>query len=208
MVEEEEPIEAGADCVAGSLIKNLGGTLAPTGGYIAGRQDLVWRALTSATAPGICGQMGATMQMTRTLAQGVYFSPLVVGEALQGAIFAAHFFSRLGFSVLPRPGDPRTDIIQAIRLGRPQALQAFCRGIQSAGPVDARAIPHAVNNPGYRDPIIMAGGSFIQGSSMELSSDGPLREPFAVYLQGGNSYAHVFLGCLLAAKHLHDEELL
>ena len=205
MVEDLEPTQVGADCVAGSLIKNLGGTIAPTGGYIAGRADLVRNAVTSATAPGICGEEGATLSITRTLAQGLFFAPLVVGEALQGAVWAAALFRSLGFDVSPGPSDLRTDIIQAIRLGSAKALAAFCRGVQAAGPIDARAVPHPVQNPGYRDPIIMAGGSFIQGSSMELSADGPLREPFAVYLQGGISSAHVKMGVLLAPRELHRE---
>ena len=200
MVEAREPTQLGADCLAGSLIKNLGGTLAPTGGYVAGRKDLVEAAQIAMTAPGICGHQGATLDITRTLAQGLFMSPMIVGQALEGAVWAAHLFERLGFDVSPRPGQPRTDIIQALRLGTRQRLAAFCRGVQAAGPIDARAVPQPVMNPGYRDPIIMAGGSFIAGSSMELSADGPLREPFAVYLQGGISYVHVQMGVMLALR--------
>jgi cystathionine beta-lyase family protein involved in aluminum resistance len=208
MVEEREPTHVGADCLAGSLIKNLGGTLAPTGGYLTGRRDLVEAATIAATAPGICGEEGATLGMTRTLAQGVFFSPLVVGEALEGAVWASALLESLGLETSPRWDEPRTDTIQAVRLGDAQRLQTFCRGIQSAGPIDARAVPRPVMNPGYRDPIVMAGGTFIQGSSSELSADGPLRPPFAAYLQGGTSCVHVQMGVLLALRELRSEGLL
>lgn len=208
MVEAQEPTQIGADCVAGSLIKNLGGTLSPTGGYVAGRADLVEAALVQATAPGICGHQGATVGMSRTLAQGLFFSPMIVGQALEGAVWAAALFEALGFEVSPGPAEHRTDIIQALRLGDARRLRAFCRGVQSAGPIDARAVPQPVMNPGYRDPIVMAGGSFIQGGSLELSADGPLREPFAAYLQGGISFVHVQVGVLSALRELLREGLL
>lgn len=208
MVEALEPTQIGADCLAGSLIKNLGGTLAPTGGYVAGRADLVEAALIAMTAPGICGHQGATLDIVRTLSQGLFMSPMIVGQALEGAVWSAWLFERLGFEVAPRPGQPRTDIIQALRLGSRERLVAFCRGVQAAGPVDARAVPQPVMNPGYRDPIIMAGGSFVAGSSMELSADGPLRAPYAVYLQGGMSYVHVQMGVMLALRELHERGLM
>lgn len=208
MVEPLEPTQIGADCLAGSLIKNLGGTLAPTGGYVAGRADLVEGARISMTAPGIAGHQGATLDVTRTLAQGLFMSPMIVGQALEGAVWAAYVFERLGFEVSPRPGQARTDIIQALRLGSRERLMAFCRGVQAAGPIDGRAVPEAVMNPGYRDPIVMAGGSFVAGSSMELSADGPLREPYAVYLQGGMSYVHVQMGVMLALRELHARGLM
>lgn len=208
MVESLEPTQIGADCLAGSLIKNLGGTLAPTGGYLAGRADLVDAARVVMTAPGIAGHQGATLDSTRTLAQGLFMSPQIVAQALEGAVWAAHLFSALGFEVSPRPGQPRTDIIQALRLGSRERLVAFCRGVQAAGPIDGRAVPEPVKNPGYRDPIIMAGGSFVAGSSMELSADGPLREPYAVYLQGGISYVHVQMGVMLALRELHERGLM
>lgn len=206
MVEPLEPTQIGADCMAGSLIKNLGGTLAPTGGYLAGRADLVGAAISHATAPGICGAQGATLGMTRTLAQGLFLSPMIVGQALEGAIWASALLESLDYQVSPRPDEPRTDIIQAIRLGDARKLRAFCRGVQSAGPIDARAVPQPVMNPGYRDPIVMAGGSFIAGSSMELSADGPLRAPFAAYLQGGISYVHVQMGVLAAVRAMREED--
>ncbi|HEY3997627.1 MAG TPA: methionine gamma-lyase family protein, partial [Candidatus Xenobia bacterium] len=202
MVEKTEPTQRGADAVAGSLIKNLGGGICPTGGYIAGRKDLVAGAARAITAPGIEGHVGATLGVTRILSQGIFLSPLVVNQALTGAMWAGALLEARGYEVSPRPDDPRTDIIQAIRLGTPEKLLAFCRGIQSAGAVDSRAVPHPVMNPGYRDPIVMAGGTFIQGSSIELSADGPLREPYAVYLQGGLSFSHVKTGVLAALEAL------
>lgn len=202
MVEGTEPTQHGADVVAGSLIKNLGGGVCPTGGYVAGRKDLVAGAARALTAPGIEGEVGATLGITRTLCQGLFYSPLIVGEALAGAVWASAVFRHLGYTVSPGPEDPRTDIIQAVKLGTPEKLLAFCKGVQSAGPVDHRAVPHPVMNPGYRDPIVMAGGTFIQGSSIELSADGPLREPYAVYLQGGVSRHHVKFGVLAALDAL------
>jgi cystathionine beta-lyase family protein involved in aluminum resistance len=202
MVETTEPTQHGADVVAGSLIKNLGGGACPTGGYVAGRRDLVAGAARSLTAPGIEGEMGATLGITRVLCQGLFYAPMIVNEALCGAIWAAAALHHLGYVVSPGPEASRTDIIQAIQLGTPERLLAFCRGIQSAGPVDHRAVPQPVMNPGYRDPIVMAGGTFIQGSSIELSADGPLREPYAVYLQGGLSRHHVKLGVQAALAQL------
>lgn len=202
LVEESEPAALGADAMAGSLIKNLGGGLAPTGGYVAGRRDLVEAAAAWLTAPGVGADEGATLGMNRLLFQGLFLAPHTVGQALRGAVWAAALFEALGLETDPGWDAPRTDLIQGVRLGSPDALQAFCQGIQSAGPIDARATLQPVRNPGYRDPIIMAGGSFVQGSSMELSADGPLRPPFAAYLQGGLTTAHVKVGVLLAAAAL------
>lgn len=202
MVEEMEPTEVGADVIAGSLIKNLGGGICPTGGYIAGKKELVENAARHLTAPGIGEEEGATLGINRTLFQGIFLSPLIVREALEGAIWASYLLEKNGFPVSPRWDEKRTDIIQGIRLGSQKALEVFCRGIQRGGPVDHRAVPTAARLPGYRDPIVMAGGTFIQGSSIELSADGPLREPYAVYLQGGLSSDHVKIAVLIAIAEL------
>jgi cystathionine beta-lyase family protein involved in aluminum resistance len=207
-VEDREPIELGADILGGSLIKNAGGGVAPTGAYIVGRADLVEKAAIYLTSPGIGPDEGATLGINRLLFQGFFLAPSVVGQALEGAIWAAHLLSKLGYAVLPEWDAPRTDIIQGILLGTPSRLNAFCRGIQGASPVDSRAIPEAVSMPGYKDPIIMSGGTFIQGSSIELSADGPLREPYAVYLQGGLSYYHVKCGVMSALAELEKEGLI
>ncbi|MDQ7822955.1 MAG: methionine gamma-lyase family protein [Candidatus Eremiobacteraeota bacterium] len=206
-VEEREPTHIGADIMGGSLIKNAGGGLAPAGGYIAGKSDLVERASIYLTSPGIGPDEGATVGLNRLLFQGCFMAPSVVGGALEGAVWASHLLESLGFKVLPGPFDGRTDIIQAIGLGTPEALKTFCRGIQESSPVDHFALPEAVSMPGYRDPIIMAGGTFIQGSSIELSCDGPLREPYAAYLQGGLSFHHVTIGVMKALARLAREGL-
>jgi cystathionine beta-lyase family protein involved in aluminum resistance len=208
MVEEIEPPQIGADVTGGSLIKNLGGTIAPTGGYVAGKKEPVLRAAVQLTSPGIGPGEGATLGMNRLLFQGLFFAPVVVGQALEGAVFASHLLEGLGFRVNPRWTEPRTDIIQAVILGEERRLRVFCRGIQKCSPVDSRALPVPVMNPGYRDPIIMAGGTFIQGSSLELSADGPLREPYAVYLQGGTSYIHIKSAALCAVQEMAREGLL
>lgn len=202
MVELTEPTEVGADLVGGSLIKNMGGAVAPCGGYLAGREDLVEAAMEWLTAPGIGPEEGPTLGYNRILAQGLFLAPEVVGQALEGAVWAAWVLEEAGLEVWPRWDAPRTDIIQAVRLGSPEAQKAFCRGVQRAGAVDHSAVPVPVVQPGYRDPILMAGGTFIQGSSIELSADGPLRPPFACYLQGGISLAHVQLGVLRALAEL------
>jgi cystathionine beta-lyase family protein involved in aluminum resistance len=207
-VEEREPLECGADIMGGSLIKNSGGGLAPTGAYIAGRADLVERASIYLTSPGIGPDEGATLGINRLLFQGLFMAPSTVGAALEGAIWASHLLTGLGYEVLPAWDGPRTDIIQGILLGTPAHLKAFCRGIQGASPVDSMARPEAVSMPGYRDPIIMSGGTFIQGSSIELSADGPLREPHAVYLQGGLSCHHVKCGVMNALAELEREGIL
>ena len=199
-VERREPIEAGADIVAGSLIKNIGGGLAPTGGYIVGKKILVELAAYRLTAPGMGGELGASLGTPRLLYQGLFVAPHVTAQALKGAIFAAGIFSRLGYKVFPATKDLRGDIIQAIELNRAENLIAFCRAIQKFSPVDSFAVPEAWEMPGYEDEVIMTAGTFVQGASIELSADGPLREPYAVYLQGGLTFEHAKLAVLEAAK--------
>jgi cystathionine beta-lyase family protein involved in aluminum resistance len=204
LVEEREPTEVGADLVAGSLIKNLGGTLAATGGYLAGREAAVEAAAYRLTAPGIGGEQGASLGFSRSLLQGLFQAPIVVGQALEGAVWAACFLEQEGYQVGPRWDAPRSDIVQAVKLGSAQAQAAFCKGIQSTGPVDSSATPESWVQPGYRDKILMAGGTFVAGSSLELSADCPVRPPYIAYLQGGNSLGHVQLGVVRALKNLQN----
>ncbi|MCD6309507.1 MAG: methionine gamma-lyase family protein [Candidatus Eremiobacteraeota bacterium] len=203
LVEEEEPLEAGADLVAGSLIKNLGGAIAPGGGYLAGKKDFIQAAASRLTAPGLGEEIGPMLHYARTFMQGLFFSPIVIGQALEGVIWAACLFEKAGFEVMPKWNEHRTDIIQGIKLNSPELQAAFCKGIQKAGPMDSRAIPEPEIQPGYNDPILMAGGTFIQGSSIELSADGPVRPPYAAYLQGGISASQVKLGALLALDEIN-----
>jgi len=198
-VEVVEPTAVGADIMAGSLIKNPGGGLVPSGGYIAGKKDLVDLASYRLTAPGLGGELGATLVDIRLFYQGLFLAPHVVNQSLKGAIFAAVLFDLLGYRTLPQPDSLRSDIIQAIELGCPDKLIAFCQGLQQFSPVDAHVRPIPGSMPGYTDQIIMAGGTFIQGSSIELSADGPLRAPYIVYLQGGLTFEHAMLGILGAA---------
>ncbi len=202
LVEAREPIELGADLVAGSLIKNLGGGLLTTGGYLAGQASAVEGAALVLTAPGIGGEQGPSLGHNRSLAQGLFMAPQTVGQALEGAIWAAWMMEKVGLETSPVWDEPRTDLIQAVRLGSPEAQLAFCRGVQKAGPVDHSAQPTPVVNPGYRDPILMAGGTFVAGSSIEVSADGPVRPPYACYLQGGLSLSHVQMATLLALTEL------
>lgn len=200
-MEKQEPIEVGADLIAGSLIKNLGGGLAPTGGYIAGRADLVEAASYRLTAPGLGAEMGATLGDTaREFYQGLFLAPHVVLQAVKTAIFAAAVFSNLGYKVSPEPNDSRSDIIQAITLGSREKLCDFCVAIQANSPVDAHVSPVPAMIPGYQDEIIMAAGTFVQGASIELSCDGPLRAPYNVYFQGGLTFEHGRLAIMEAAK--------
>lgn len=201
-VETEEPIKAGADLVAGSLIKNPGGGVAPTGGYVAGKSKYVEMAANRWSAPGIGGEVGPSADSNRLLYQGLFLAPHIVAEALKGAVFAARLFERLGFEILPKYDESRSDIVQAIGLGTPERMLAFCRGLQSASPVDSHVRPEANVMPGYGDPVVMAAGTFIQGASLELSADGPIRPPYAVYLQGGLSKEHVRLAVLSAAREV------
>ncbi len=199
-VETEEPTAVGADIMAGSLIKNPGGGLAPTGGYIAGRDELVALASYRLTAPGMGDELGASLVSNRLIFQGLFLAPHVVAQAIKGAIFAAGLFHHLGYKTLPLPEEQRGDIIQAIELGTAEKLIAFCGGIQKYSPVDSFAAPEPWDMPGYADKIIMAAGTFVQGASIELSADGPLRPPYSVYLQGGLTYEHATLGILGAAE--------
>ncbi len=201
-VEQYEPLEAGVDLIAGSLIKNPGGTLAVSGGYIAGRADLVELCSEILTAPSLGSKIGPTFGLTRQLMHGLFLAPHVVGEALYGAILAAQVFSSLGFPVSPLPNERRTDIVQAIRFKSKEQLLAFCHGIQKAGPVDAHYMPIPSDMPGYTDQVVMAGGTFIQGSSIELSADGPLREPYTGYLQGAISRQHAEIGIRYALHQM------
>ncbi len=203
-VEPREPIEVGADLAAGSLIKNIGGGLAPTGGYIVGKSDLVESASYRLTAPGMGDELGASLGTPRLLYQGLFMAPHVTAQALKGAIFAAGIFSKLGYKTHPLPEDKRGDIIQAIELRSAQRLIKFCQAIQKFSPVDSFATPEAWDMPGYSDKVIMAAGTFVQGASIELSADAPLREPYAVYLQGGLTFEHAAIGILSAAQELEE----
>jgi cystathionine beta-lyase family protein involved in aluminum resistance len=200
LVEIREPGERGADLMMGSLIKNLGGSLAPAGAYVAGRAALVERVAARLYAPGLGAAVGPSLGTGRLLLHGLFLAPLVVEQSLRGLDFFAALFEALGFSVEPRAGARRTDIVQAIRLGSLTLLERFAAGLQSALPVNAgfRPVPGAV--PGYEDPVIMSSGAFVSGSTIELSCDAPLREPFEVYVQGGVSAAHAYLGALFAAR--------
>lgn len=203
-VDYEEPTQAGADIMAGSLIKNPGGGIAPTGGYIVGRNDLVELASYRLTAPGMGDELGASLSNNRLLFQGLFLAPHVVSQAIKGAIFAAGMFAKLGYKTLPLPTEVRGDIIQAIELGSADKLIAFCGGIQKYSPVDSFAAPEPWDMPGYADKIIMAAGTFVQGASIEFSADGPLREPYNVYLQGGLTLEHAIIGIMGAAQAVLD----
>jgi cystathionine beta-lyase family protein involved in aluminum resistance len=202
LVEETEPTHHGVDAVMGSLIKNLGGALAPGGAYVAGRAEVVERVAARHLAPGLGTGVGPMFAHGRALVQGLFSAPAVVTECLAGLDFAAALFVELGFPVDPLPGAVRRDIVQAIRLGAPEPLLAFTCGLQRAMPLNARFRPEPGPVPGYRDPVIMSGGAFVPGATIELSCDAPLREPYEVYLQGGTSRIHVALGALFAAEAL------
>jgi len=200
-VDTTEPTELPhVDIMAGSLIKNPGGGLAPTGGYIAGRSDLVEAASYRLTAPGMGDELGASLVSNRLLYQGLFLAPHVVAQALKGAVFAAGIFEGLGCRTFPRFTDTRSDIIQAIVLEDPERMKAFARAIQAMSPVDSFAAPEPWDMPGYADQIIMAAGTFVQGASIELSADGPMREPYCIYLQGGLTFEHAALGVMAAAE--------
>ena len=203
-VDYEEPTLAGADIMAGSLIKNPGGGIAPTSGYIVGRDDLVELASYRLTAPGMGDELGASLANNRLLFQGLFLAPHVVSQAIKGAIFAAGMFAKLGYKTLPLPTEVRGDIIQAIELGSADKLIAFCGGIQKYSPVDSFAAPEPWDMPGYADKIIMAAGTFVQGASIEFSADGPLRAPYNVYLQGGLNFEHAIIGIMGAAQAVLD----
>lgn len=206
-IEKQEPTAVGADIMAGSLIKNLGGGLAPTGGYIVGRADLVENASYRLTAPGLGGEMGATLGDTqREFYQGLFLAPHVVQQAVKTAIFAAAVFQKLGYEVKPLPEEARHDIIQAIKLESKQRLCDFCIAIQSNSPVDAHVEPVPAPLPGYQDDIVMAAGTFVQGASIELSADGPCREPYNVFFQGGLTFEHGRLAIMAAGKRVGPKE--
>ena len=188
----------------GSLIKNLGGTLAPAGGYVAGRSDLVERVAARLYAPGLGDALGPTLGFGRAFVQGLFLAPLIVEQTLRGLDFAAALFAELGYEVDPQPGAKRTHIVQAIRLGNSELLQRFARGLQTAMPVNARFRPEPGAVPGYVDAVIMSSGAFVGGATIELSCDAPLREPYEVYLQGGMLAEHAVLGALFAAKAIAD----
>jgi cystathionine beta-lyase family protein involved in aluminum resistance len=193
LVQEQEPTQVGADLIAGSLIKNLGGTIAPTGGYVAGRASLVEQACCRLTAPGIGREGGTGFDLQRLVLQGLFLAPQMVAEALIGADLVAGVFQRLGFAVNPAPGADRSDLIQAVRLGSPEALKLVCRAFQACSPVGAYLDPVPASMPGYASDLVMAGGTFIDGSTSEFSADAPLREPYNLYVQGGTHRAHVQL---------------
>lgn len=207
-VECLEPTEVGADLMAGSLIKNPGGGLAPMGGYLVGRTHLVDLAATRLTAPGIAAEVGASPYGHRLLFQGLFMAPHVVAEAVKGAVFAAKLFSELGFETTPSFDANRSDIIQALKLGSEELMVAFCQGLQRFSPVDAHVSPEPSGMPGYNDRVIMAGGTFIQGSTIELGADGPLRAPFVLYLQGGLSQTYVKMGVLGAVQEMQQRGLI
>ena len=203
----KEPTDVGADVMAGSLIKNPGGGLAYAGGYVVGRADLIEKVSYRMTAPGLGGEVGLMFGQTRTMMQGLFIAPKTVNAAVKGAVLCAKAFEKLGFDVCPKAEDIRSDIIQAVKLGTPERLIAFCKGIQSAAPIESDVSPEPYDMPGYGDPVISADGSFIQGSSIELSCDAPMREPFTVYFQGGLTYEHSKFGVIKALQEIVDRGL-
>lgn len=203
-VETQEPTNVGADMVVSSLIKNLGGGLAPTGGYVCGRKECIERCAYRLSAPGLGREVGANLGLLTSFYQGLFLAPTVVSSAVRGAVFAAGCYEKLGFRVVPGSGETRRDIIQAVELGSREAMVAFCKGIQSAAPVDSYVTPEPWAMPGYESEVIMAAGAFVQGASIELSADGPIRPPYAVYFQGGLTWFHAKLGILMSIQKLLD----
>ncbi len=202
--EEAEPIEAGADLIAGSLIKNPGGGLALTGGYVAGKKELVENSAKRLTAPGLGRHLGATLGQNRAMFQGLFMAPHTVAESLKGAVFCSSLMEMLGYETLPAWNGKRTDIIQAVKFNNPDLMIAFCQGIQSGSAVDAFVTPVPWEMPGYDCPVIMAAGGFVQGASSELSADGPIKPPYTAYMQGGLVYEGVKLGLLVAVQKIKD----
>ena len=203
----KEPVQVGADIMAGSLIKNPGGGLAVSGGYVVGLKDLVDKVATRVTSPGIGGECGLTFGQTRSMFQGLFIAPRVTIGAVKGAALCAQVFADLGYEVCPGPEDPRNDIVEAVKLGTPEAVCAFCEGVQAAAPIDSYVTPVPWDMPGYTDQIIMAAGAFVGGSSIELSADAPMREPYIVYFQGGITYEHAKFGVIKALQTLKDKKI-
>lgn len=206
-VERIEPSQVGADMIVGSLIKNPGGGLAPCGGYIAGKKECVEQAAYRLSSPGLGKEVGATLGVNQSFYQGLFLSPVVVAGALKGAIFAANVYEKAGFVVRPDGSEPRYDIIQAVELGSADGLLAFCKGIQAAAPVDSFVTPEPWPMPGYDSDVIMAAGAFVQGSSIELSADGPLKEPYSVFFQGGLTWYHAKLGIMMSVQKMFEKTL-
>ncbi len=207
-VQKTEPSDYGADMVVGSLIKNPGGGLAPVGGYIAGTRECVERAAYRLTSPGLGKEVGATLGVMQSFYQGLFLAPTVTAAALKGAVFAANLYEALGFKVVPGGKEERYDIIQAVEFGMPEGVIAFCEGIQSAAPVDSYVTPEPWAMPGYDSDVIMAAGAFVQGSSIELSADGPIKPPYAVYFQGGLTWPHAKLGIMKSLQRLVEKGII
>lgn len=204
----KEPTDVGVDVMAGSLIKNPGGGLALTGGYITGRRDLIEKVSYRMTSPGIGGECGLMFGQTRSMLQGLFIAPKTVNGAVKGAVLCAKAFELLGFDVCPKAEETRSDIIQAVKLGSAEGIIAFCKGIQAAAPVDSHVSPEPWDMPGYEDPVIMAAGAFVQGSSIELSADGPIRPPYIVYFQGGLTYEHSKFGVIKALQEMYNQDII
>ena len=206
-VETIEPTEVGADLCVGSLIKNPGGGLAPIGGYIVGKEEYVEKAAMRLTAPGLGKEVGATLGLNQPVLQGLFLAPEVVTNALKGAIFASALYEKLGFEVMPTSKESRHDIIQAINMQSPENVIAFCQGIQKGAPVDSYVVPEPWDMPGYDAPVIMAAGAFIQGASIEMSADAPIKPPYTVFFQGGLTFYHARLGVMIALQTMKDKGL-
>lgn len=207
-VDVKEPTEVGADLCVGSLIKNPGGGLAPIGGYIVGKEEYVENAAMRLTAPGLGKEVGATLGLNQPVLQGLFMAPQVVASALKGAIFASALFEKLGFEVMPKSNEFRSDIIQAINMCTPENVIAFCQGIQKGAPVDSYVVPEPWDMPGYDAPVIMAAGAFVQGASIELSADAPIKPPYTVFFQGGLTDYHAYLGIMMAVQTMKDKRLI
>lgn len=207
-VETIEPSQVGADMVVGSLIKNPGGGLAPIGGYICGTKECIENCAFRLTSPGLGKEVGASLSVTRDIAQGLFLAPTVSAAALKGAIFAANVYEKLGFKTVPNSTESRHDIIQAVEFGKPEYIQAFCEGIQAAAPVDSFVTPVPWAMPGYDSEVIMAAGAFVSGASIELSADAPMKEPYAVYFQGGLTYQHAKFGIMMSLQKIVEKDLL
>lgn len=207
-VETIEPSFVGADMVVGSLIKNPGGGLAPIGGYICGTKECIENCAYRLSSPGLGKEVGASLGITRNIAQGLFLAPTVTASALKGAIFAANIYEKLGFKTVPNATEDRFDIIQAVEFGKPEFIQAFCEGIQAAAPVDSFVTPIPWDMPGYDSQVIMAAGTFISGASIELSADAPMKEPYAVYFQGGLTYQHAKFGIMMSLQKIVEKGLI